>query len=1119
MVFIMSALKGNFSPLPNSGNSANPFQSLALPNQDLVQESTPNSSTSIITPENHNSTTNTILLVSKDIFEECHNLHVPKIKKVFRTDNLSVSYTPIIKYFLYGYQIISQWKSDKYAGLRLAVFTYNNKKSLENIDNVIKQLQLLKDEKSDLLKSQTLKRLANEIAISKFQMLVTTSPEKILVTLGGENLTNAKVSNEAVNSLITAYNQHKTRENFLNLCRGLFDWINTDNVQKKDHKLIEHMLYELSAVIEDKEIYELFNLLKSDKTHIAHQNIENLIDALNVDGGRAIPRCSGEILDIPQINIKSSHSRELSFLKQAIHKFNEDKIPQSFMCVAAALKDWQHKQPEDFNKSNALEIINEMMEILDGVSKQGKIKRTDNYAILQANKYKLAYNKAGKWNPFQWDFKCWKSLPLPKSQKFKISPSSQKNSEIMHALIRALKNFNHVKNTTSPMTLVPSLMTINGMLEEWIDKYPDEYILCGGEAISKTIRNNMQRSTIKAAVFSLKVDTSPELKNVIKKIKEYNQLPSVESLQKIKKALENWKEHQPDVEIENEIQYGEYSRYHGDATLKKIQDILLDKENATNGKKNKSFPTLLLPNSHPKKVFDKSTDLGIKDIKGKSAQLIIFHNYASPWSHTDIAFDTGPSTVSETSNREYRGIGSKPTDQYLAKAEGVKLTEPRLIDRLEKICKRRKNEMQQKMNGWAGASAIARAALTGGYAVVLNQEEDKIKHFRQALIDNFLTSIDPQSFLPNLKEPRFRVETYEKDGEIFRKWIEDANGQFGKSNKDVLAEPFTRNPFAQNEENGGLTKSLNLLHKEGFERGNIVHKADGTKIWMEDFRYGQSFKPVGTDANDLTDVLEDDRPLYTAMNCEDYLSNGEIEWCGSYAIRMLHSAYAFEYMPEFQPLLNSLTEDFVRETSFNQNDPDAKFEKLQALSLFDLAEQYAKEMVASEAGKKYFRDMNATVKMNPRSTPDQIHNFFVGKELGLLNSLSYGAKVLNLPKLNEIDVITPIEVSFNLPEATIKVATYVVTATLHVFTTDLVKAAHQGYRRKKIEIDQKTKAGKKVKFKHARLFKAALFNGFIVDGLGRRVAMQYLGGQELIDTGKKIRKWIKASKTICPDPG
>lgn len=1105
MVFIMSALKGNFSPLPNSGNSANPFQSLALPNQDLVQESTPNSSTSIITPENHNSTTNTILLVSKDIFEECHNLHVPKIKKVFRTDNLRVSYTPIIKYFLYGYQIISQWKSDKYAGLRLAVFTYNNKKSLENIDNVIKQLQLLKDEKSDLLKSQTLKRLANETAISKFQMLVTTSPEKIMVTLGGDNLTNVKVSNESVKVLITAYNQHKSRENFLNLCRGLFDWINTDDIQKKDHKFIELILYELSAVIEDKEIYELFNLLKSDKTHIAHQKIEGLFDALNVDGGRAIPRCTGDVLDIPQINIKSSHSKDLSFLKQAIHTFNEDKTSQNFLLVAAALKDWQHKHPDDFNKSNALEITSEMMEILEGVSKQDKIKKTDSYTILQSNKDKLAYNKAGKWNPFQWDFKCWKSLPLPKSQNFEILPSSKNNSKCMHELNHALNNFNHAKNITSPMTLVSSLMSINELLEAWIDKHPDEYSQYGGEAILKTIQINIQRSTVKSAVSILKADTSHDLKNVIINIKEYNQLPSVESLQKIKKALENWKEHQPDVEIENEIQYGEYSRYHGDATLKKIQDILLDKENPTNGKKNKSFPTLLLPNSHPKKVFDKSTDLGIKDIKGKSAQLIIFHNFGL-WSHTDIAIDS--SAESMNTSREYLGLARLSPDQSLAQAEGVKLIEPCLINRLEKLCKRRRNEIKQNMNVNAGASALARAALTGGYAIDLKTEEDKIRHLRQALIDNFLTSVDPKSFLPNFEEPRYRLEIYEKDGEIFRKWIEDPNGQFGKSNED-MAKPFLRNPFAQNEENGGLTKSQFLLYKEGYEKGNIVLKADGSKIWMVDYSdEGQYFKPVGTNAEDLSDV-EAIRPCYTAKNCEDYLSNGESEWCGSYAVRMLHSAYAFEYMPEFQPLLNSLTEDFVRETSFDQNNSYAKFEKRHASSLFDLAEQYAKEMVASEAGKKYFRDMNPTVKMNPRSTPDQIHNFFVGKELGLLNSLSFGAKVIDLPNLEDIHVFTPIEVSGNLLEATLKVATYVFTATVHVFTTDLVKATHQGYRRKKVEINQQGEAGKKVKFKHARLFKAALFNGFIVDGLGRRVAMQYLGGQELINTGKKISKWVK----------
>lgn len=1382
--------------------------------------------------------------VAQRVFCEYPDLHIPKVKwRGFNPNNIKVADIPVVKFFLCGIQIVKRWTDDKYSGLRSVVVKYNSEKSLDNINGVIKQLQLLKANESTDFNDETLTKLAGEVAIYKFQMLAQSPDDIKFIPAAARDITLIDGISPELRQCINDYNQDKTKENFLKLHNALFKWIETGEAQKKYAGQIQQILYELSTGVEDVQLYELFNLLNTDKTHIAHQKLEELRGCAAVDDGRAIRFCQGNVLNIPQINVRLSRSKELLALKRAINTFNREKTPENFMFVIAALQDWQYKNSEGFNNSNGLKIIQQMMEILKGVSKQDKIKKLDSYIFLASNKEKLEHSKDPKWNVASWDFGSWKTLPTPDQKK---TIKTEKEGEVLLStsteltqLHAAICEFNNAKKQEdlSSLTMMGKLLNINKLLFDWIEKHPDEFNTCGGEDILKALQKNILSSVVKTGFSEIHAELSPELQDVNSRIKHYNSQPSIDALIALEGALKVWQKAHPDVADGKEITSGEFSRYHGREMLHEIQKILQERQNPTGDltRKQKPFPTILLPSTHPSSVFDKSMTLGQPEANGKSGYLMIFHNPIAPWSHSEIGIATGPSSVKpdsfilasekqgnprlfddyikggvlvkeisefsfpsnrqyvhdvinyiliphghirrkkedfintdldkdfdqdfasmvytyftsngfigpdgrvtakyfnppqghtpadwdfhddpeinakmkkyiqsvmpkplnpeefgkqiekmksqrtfkflkdknyinekgyldqkylhkgsqlwkdisalysddkdyadylitvlanqisrsftetsfmrelrtpeessqlftflknnnllqshtnsrgeeqlflkkdweslvmsnetvrsefeklphreafvqqlgifgtfgETTKREYLGIGAEQEglDLVSKDAEGVRLTDTRLVSRLEKLCKRRKNEIQKNMNVFAGAQGGARAALKGGYATLLHTEEDRVRHFRQALIDNFLTSVDPQAFLPNLKEPRYRLEVYESGGEIYHKWIEDPNGKFGKVRNVSQASQDHSGEYIEGEYHknsyvlgaDGRLKSAKSLDKEKLEtheRGNIVYKADGTREWMADDKFGQCFKPKGTDKKDLSDVEQDDRPMYSAMNCEKYLANGESEWCGSYAMRMLHSAYAFEYMPEFQSLLQSLAQDFRMSTSFDKDDPEhSQFEKRHALSLFILAEQYAKRIVASEAGRKYFRDMHPAVRVNPRSTPDQIHEFLLGKDPGLLNSAARAAKTMQMPTMRDeegqmksvsLSVCTGIGHGFTAvlgsPTAVFKLVFNVTTATVHTFTTDIVKAAHQSYQRKAEELDRKKDAGKTVKYAPGRLFKAATFDGLLVGGLGRRVGMQYLGGQEIVDRAKKVKTWAVSRFRNCPLP-
>lgn len=367
-------------------------------------------------------------------------------------------------------------------------------------------------------------------------------------------------------------------------------------------------------------------------------------------------------------------------------------------------------------------------------------------------------------------------------------------------------------------------------------------------------------------------------------------------------------------------------------------------------------------------------------------------------------------SVEQIAKREYLGIGGdeESMESSSHEAEGIRIADPAITARLEKLCRRRKNEIQKNMNVFAGAAGGVRSA-AGQYGTVLISRADKVRHFKDALVDNFLTSFNPKSFLPNLEEPRFRLELYESGGIVYKKWIPDPNGQFSQvknvSFRDRSGE-YVEGEYRRNSSTlvDGKLKSIKSISKakfKGYEKGNLILQPDGTHKWVADKKLGQYYK-LKEDPVEKA-VLEIDGPLYPAMSVEKYLAQDwellgskfkEAEWCGSYAVRMLHSAYAHECMPEFQEILKRLNSDLTESTSLEK---DSQFEKRHAMALYTLAEQYAEKMVDSEAGRKYFREMNPTAKISPRCTPDTIQEFFMGKTPGVVNSMRRAWKTLKLP--------------------------------------------------------------------------------------------------------------------------
>lgn len=1346
----------------------------------------------------------TIAVVVKRIFSDYPDIHSPKAKKRgFTLTNLNKETGFVIKYFKYLAQIVRRWSDDKYAGLRVAVERFNQEKTETNIAEIIKHINLLKSEDGKDFNDTTLAQIANEVMIQKIQMMAAEdAPKMTFSKKSAMAISKNEIPDRDIQEKIKAYNEDKCPATAHELMIAVFDWMKNDRTRfSKYTSDVQKVLYELGKAIKEPQLGELFGILKTERTLIAYQKIGALEAKAKLKLETAF-NIEGTPLNIPQVNTWFSRFRgkELRAVREAIVNYNRTKNPENFRNVLDCLKHWQYTNNNQFNSSNGLKIISEMNDILSEISLQARIKKTDSYEFYKIYKGLNKKNREliaqggipnPKWESANWNFKKWSPLPAP--YKRGHTPSAE-----MQTVLAGVKKFN------SELKLGdrgPAMLELYSEIQDWIRTQPIEFNRCGGERVLRSIQKNIINSVSTLSFNNLNMSKSNQFESVRAAIITYNNERSLVALEQVKTAIGIWKEAQPNqISNKGNVIIGEFHRFQGADFEARIDTLLNSATTADEAGKKMSMPSILLPDSHPTQVFERTLALKDEADGGQSAYLMIFHNPIAPWSHTDIGFVTGappmtsktfagepevlpdleiyfenglkvkdfdekdfpkhrmflrdlkryitgpqekmmvraqkdfincniegasaegvykflrekgfidehgkvqpkyfaevsydvlkeggfsdnvinvivqnmppviipsklaldinkakaddafeffkkqgyldennqvdkrylfqdspmfkaienyfegdndfidflkaviatptprsfnpeslltkkftpaesqqlfqflkekgvmvaktnskgeevlflnanwkdllseevlselPPTLQpfreaiihkllqctpsgEVSKRDYLGIGADPKslDTSSQHAEGVRLTDPRLVTRLQKLCKRRKNEIQRNMNVFAGASGGIRGMTKGGYASLLVSEEDRIRHFRQALIDNFLTTRDPQSFLPNLKETRYRLELYESGGEVYKKWVEDPNGQFSKvknpSSQDVSGE-FQENEYRHNSYAlvDGKLKSVKTMDKdrlEGQEKGNIVQKADGTQVWQADDKFGQYFKPKGAP---VSEAVKDERPLYSAMNCEKYLSNGESEWCGSCVIRLLQGAYAHEYMPEFQKILQSLEEDFNVATGFQK---DSSFEKRHAGALFLLAEQYAKKLVKSEVGKKYFRDMNPTVRLSPRCTPDMIHEFLMGKSPGVVNSMKRAWKTVQMPDsrgqrvegLSQHASHGAAETGLGIlaiPTATLKLVANVASAVTGTVIDTFVTAPQQAAQLKSEQLARKQEAhgAKPLKFKAVKIARAAV-GGFIKKGLIKRIAGDLVGIEDVVDSVKSVTK-------------
>ncbi len=358
-------------------------------------------------------------------------------------------------------------------------------------------------------------------------------------------------------------------------------------------------------------------------------------------------------------------------------------------------------------------------------------------------------------------------------------------------------------------------------------------------------------------------------------------------------------------------------------------------------------------------------------------------------------------SIGENIDREYFGIGADENnlDTYSNSIDGVRISDSRLAKRMKELIRKRRKDIQRIMSVPA-AIVPAFQSFEGEMSKWMIRDSEKIRHVRQALIDNLLTHLNPRSYVYDTERTRYRLELVESGSQIYERWTEDPHGQFCKkkpiessTNLEQDAEEYVQNHYVLSAD--GSLQSFRSLDKEKLlthERGNTIFKADGTLGWQKDADRGQYFKRKDADPSTAE---KDVRDLVPVRHFEGELSDGESEWCASYAIRMMQSAYMHTYMPEFSSIQEQLEKDFQSAAGLSDA---SSFDKHHSKILFHLADQYAKRILHSEMGERYFRNMCPSAQINSRVTPDMMMEFFTEKAPGIVSTLVRGAKTMCLPR-------------------------------------------------------------------------------------------------------------------------
>lgn len=1033
-----------------------------------------------------NSSANEITTVAMPLIATLSDISIPEVKwRKLSTANL-IRQKGFFKPFKYLWQILKRFSNDIYLGLRNAITAYNNNKTEENLDKIIHHIRLLKRELIDCDVRDILVCIANEAIIYKAQFLLERSQfaydpqyaEKLI------HLPLSATPSEALIQLdqsMTTHNKEKTSDNGLQVILLLFDWIiKHPKEYRANYPQTQCLIRQLSFGLQDKELFLLFNLLQSEKTERALLKmfwLRRQIISLNPKHFHCFT------LEFPQINQKYFPSDKLLKLRDCIKRFNHHKTDSNFVETSDALIRWQFHQYHDFNHSNGMKIVKVMEKILLGKTMQDDIWESDDYPFLvRLEQFTKELSSCS-----------WKSLPIP-IQNTNISYSLE-----MDSLINQIDHFNSQPKDERGLLINPIIKR----LFNWIETEPNEYMKCNGHLLLKALKIE--------ALFNLFVKDfdldqwlpSNELHALHLKIKQHNFKKCEDSFKEVTEQLYRWEQYEPE----------EFKFFQG--------SLFKDQLKIENNLKSFAYAPVLLPNSHPNHIIERN--LEDDPLKALNGYILSFHNTVAPWSHTELVFvKKEHSVITSVSENEvklkadvsiqYVGIGADDVafDDDSHHAEGVHIIGDRLLARMEELVNRRKNEIQKNMNVPAGAKA-GLLSFKGEIQKELLTKNDKIRHFRTALIDNFLTNIQPNAFLPDLKETRYHLDLYESGGDVYHKWTEDENGQFAQvkapSSQERSGE-FIEGEYRKNSyvlhENGRLksAKSIDKPKLLTHEIGNVIYRANGSLEWIEDSDLGQYFKPKG---EPVEKAERDLRPLYSSESMEKYLSGGESEWCGSYALRMVQSAYAYVYMPQFVWALEKLEKAFYKSTEFEID--ESPFQKRHAKTLFILADQFASKMVESQAGRKYFRDMNRDIKINPRITPDMLLKALMGKAPGIINNIKRSWKTILLPKprtfpkgfkMNLLFASGALLVGvFAVPTAALKLAHNMASATAGLLP-DMVLASKIAYDNQQGELERKEESEIRIENPKLKLAGAA-FYGCVIDGIGKRILGDYVGLRDIKD--------------------
>lgn len=676
---------------------------------------------------------------------------------------------------------------------------------------------------------------------------------------------------------------------------------------------------------------------------------------------------------IAKLPFKFTSSSERHRVQYAIDQLNSKPCQINYQKLVTAIFLWYLTRGDEFRKSGGLELLKNIQSLKD-------YKHSSEYQCL------VSFN--GKHLAEDWNFAELKPFSIPENLRKTGVPN-------------ALLKINQAIEKKELESLGNLLQSLGEQLQEWIDEDFDNFQRCNGETIVKAFAENLFSIASKSAI-DIQIERSSQLSVVDAAIVEYNKTKNIESLTDIHRTLITWKESCPI----------EFNRYHGLELENEVERLL----------ENFSYQPLFLPDTHPQEVIEHTLS---HDPLSLNVYLLYDPEY---WGHTEVAFiNQDPIThekellefsefllkhgvLIKKSNklfvasnwksrlpsshlwpekmkqnresildilekyqpsRQYGGIGADESfDSITHSLEGVRISDPRVAERMKALISRRRLDIQSQMNMRNGAIPVLKS-FGGEYTKMLVTREEKIRHIRQALIDNFLTDENAKTFVPIIDTIHYRLDFYEEDSEIVEKWVEDPQGQFVADGDRFIRCRYTLN-------DGNVRKVQDLDTEANLTRGNIIRLSDGNYRWNQDPN-GQYIKLP--DTNPALDRIK----VFRTKQLEPFLMGGETEWCSSYSIRMLHGAYMHTALPEYPQLYERFVRDFKTMTDFESN---TFLTEESTKTLYELADAYAKQFVDTKKSDEYFANMPDNIQISSRTTPKMLHQFLLGQSPSLLGNVA-----------------------------------------------------------------------------------------------------------------------------------